>query len=106
MLAAKPKAGFHADQQDAEPEWQRIQSARRTNKMLKTAGGWARGPTTSFYFSAVDLGKRYFEVPAVEINHDSPDGFLGSGGSSCQNLSFKCGKAKSLATIVSHSKRG
>jgi hypothetical protein len=55
--AAKPKLGFTPANKMLSQSGL-IRSARRTNRMLRPAGG-ARGPITLLYFSVLDLGKPF-----------------------------------------------
>ena len=49
MWAAEAQYGFHAGQQDAEPEWQKVLTRPTNQQDAENAGRWAQGPMCLFY---------------------------------------------------------
>jgi len=49
MSAAEARKGFHAGQQDAEPEWQKVLARPANQQDAEDANGSAQGPLPLFY---------------------------------------------------------
>jgi hypothetical protein len=49
MSAAEAQYGFHAGQQDAEPEWQKVFTCPTNQQAAVNVGRWATTPISEFY---------------------------------------------------------